>query len=79
MYKRGEFSTAEKSIIEKRETARFDGSKQSMLRILKKMGFRYKRCNDGRKFLMEQSNAAARAVFLPKHEIRQWQSLHLLG
>jgi hypothetical protein len=36
-----------------RETIGFDGSKQLILRILKKMGFRYKRCNEGRKYVME--------------------------
>jgi hypothetical protein len=50
----------------------FDSSKWPVLRILKKMGFRYKKCIDGRNLPMEQSDTvAAIAVFLHKlHKIK---------
>jgi hypothetical protein len=35
--------------------SRVSGPQSLMLRLLKKMGFRYRKCNDGRKFLMERS------------------------
>jgi hypothetical protein len=37
MYGRGEFLTAKRLNVEMKETADSDGSKQSMLRILKKL------------------------------------------
>lgn len=51
----------------------FKGSKTSLLRILRNMGFRYRKCNDGRKLLMERSDiVAARDVFLRiMHDVRQ--------
>jgi hypothetical protein len=66
MYGRGEFLTAKGLTIEMEETADSDGSKQSILRILKKMDFRHKRWNDGRKFLMVQSNIVAAMSILHK-------------
>ena len=73
MYTRGEFPTAEKLVKIMNEKVGFVGSASSMLRILRGLGFRYKMCNNGRKFLMERSDiAAARARFLRKiHEVRE--------
>ena len=73
MYTAGEFPTAEKLVVRMKEAVGFEGSARSMLRILKGMGFKYAKCNDGRKFLMERSDiAAARIKFLRQmHEIRQ--------
>lgn len=72
-YDRGEFPTAKKLVCEMKESIGFIGSETSMLRILRSLGFKYRKCNDGRKFLMERSDiAAARIVFLRKmHEIRE--------
>ena len=72
MYTAGEFPTADKLVKKMKEKIGFAGSVSSMLRILKGLGFRYKMCNNGRKFLMERSDiAAARATFLRKiHEVR---------
>jgi hypothetical protein len=52
-YDKGEYPTASKLRKIMEEKIGFSGSQSSMLRLLRKMGFRYRRCNDGRKFLME--------------------------
>lgn len=71
-YERGEFPTARKLQEELREKLGFNGSKTSVLRILKRLGFKYRRCNDGRKLLLERSDiVCARTRFLRKmHEER---------
>jgi hypothetical protein len=53
-YDKGEYPAASKlrKILE--EKVGFSGSHSLILRLLRKMGFRYRRCNDGRKFLMEK-------------------------
>jgi hypothetical protein len=55
-----------------KDSVGFESNRKSILRILNKMGFRYKRFNDGREFLSEQSYAVdIRAAFLCKmHEIK---------
>jgi hypothetical protein len=63
----------QKLFLEMKDTVKFDGNKKSILRIFNKMGFRYKRFNDGRKFLTEQSYTVDKraAMFLCKtHEIK---------
>jgi hypothetical protein len=50
----GKYSTVTKLRRIREETIGFSGSQTSILRILRKMGFRYRRCNDRRKFLMEK-------------------------
>jgi hypothetical protein len=52
----GEYPTASKlrKIVE--EKIGFSGSWSSVLRLLRKTGFRYRRCNDRRKFLMDCGN-----------------------
>jgi hypothetical protein len=69
----GEFPTGERLVVKMNEAVGFKGSARSMLRILKIIGFKYARCNDGRMFLMERSNiAAARALFMrTMHNIEQ--------
>ena len=52
MYIAGEFPTAHKVTNKMKEAVGFRGSSRSMLRILKSIGFKYAKCNDGRKFLM---------------------------
>lgn len=73
MYARGEYPTAEKLVSHMKEAENFNGSKWTMLRILKDMGFRYQKTNDGRKLLLERSDiVAARTVFLrTMQQIRQ--------
>lgn len=73
MYAKGEYPTATKLVIRMKEAENFNGSKSTMLRILRGLGFKYRRTNDGRKLLMERSDiVAARTVFLRvMHDIRQ--------
>jgi hypothetical protein len=51
----------------------FEGDEASVLRILKSLAFKYARCSDGRKVLVEHSDVVVvRLVFLrTMHEIRQ--------
>ena len=71
-YDKGEFPTSAKILAALREKTDYRGSKSSVKIILKKLNFKYKRCNDGRKFLMERSDiVAARVKFLRKmNELR---------
>ena len=73
MYDSGIYPTAEKLVKEMKDSVHYEGSTRSMYRILKDIGFKYMRSNDGRKFLMERSDiAAARIKFLrTMHNIRQ--------
>lgn len=66
-YQRGEFPTLRKIKADLMEKINYSGSLVSVLRLLKSLGFRYRKCNDGRKFLMERQDiAASRAIFLRK-------------
>jgi len=71
-YDKGEFPTSAKILEALREKNNYDGSKSSVKIILKKLHFKFKRCNDGRKYLMERSDiVAARLKFLRKmNELR---------
>jgi hypothetical protein len=71
-YDNGEYPTASKLRKIMEEKIRFSGSQSSILRLLKKMGFRCRKCNDGRKFFMERRDiAVARMEFLrTMHNIR---------
>uniref|UniRef100_A0A0P4W325 Tc1-like transposase DDE domain-containing protein n=1 Tax=Scylla olivacea TaxID=85551 RepID=A0A0P4W325_SCYOL len=63
-YVRKEIPTLHKVKEELREKIEFRGSHESLRKIIREIGFRYKRV-DGRKFLMERSDVqAARADFL---------------
>ncbi|XP_060843069.1 uncharacterized protein LOC132923230 [Rhopalosiphum padi] len=66
-YDKGEFPTTAKILVELREKLNYRGSKSSVKIILKQLNFKYKKCNDGRKFLMERSDiVAVRVKFLRK-------------
>ena len=71
-YDDGQYPTAKKLTIAMREKINYKGSVSSMYGILKNLGFRYRKCNDGRKFLMERGDiVAARIKFLRKmHNLR---------
>lgn len=73
MYNNGQFPTAEKLVLEMKNSIGFQGGCWSMLKILKSMGFKHRKSNDGRRFLLERSDiVAARMRFLREmHEIRQ--------
>lgn len=63
MYLAGVFPTIDKLVI--KMNGAFEGSSRCMLSILKGMSFRYVKCNNGRKFLMEDTDiTAARITFL---------------
>jgi hypothetical protein len=64
-YDKGGYPTVSKLIKIMEEKIGFSGSQSSILRLLRKMGFRYRRCNYGRTFLMERRDiAVARMEFL---------------
>ncbi|XP_039282804.1 uncharacterized protein LOC111061493 isoform X6 [Nilaparvata lugens] len=71
-YDIGEFPTANKLRIDLEQKIGYSGSEDSVLRLLKSLGFKFRKFNDGRKYLMEhQDIAASRATFLRKmHSIR---------
>jgi transposase len=54
-YYKGEYPIASKLRKIMEEKIGLSGSQSSMLRLLRKMGFRYRKYNDERKFLMERS------------------------
>jgi transposase len=55
------------------EKINFSGCTKSLWKILKTLGFQFKKCNDGRKFLMERNDiVASRMIFLRKmHNMRK--------
>jgi hypothetical protein len=71
-YDKGEYPTASKLRKIMEEKIGFSGSQSSILRLLRETGFRYRRCNDGRKCFMERRDiAVARMEFLrTMHNIR---------
>lgn len=71
-YDRGEYPTSSKIRKIMEEKTGYVGSQTSILRVMKKLGFKYTKGNDGRKFLMERRDiVAARADFLRKmHDLR---------
>lgn len=72
-YDRGEYPTCKKLCDILREKINFTGCQSSLRKILKSIGFKYKKCNDGRHFLLERKDiTAARATFLRKmHNVRK--------
>lgn len=72
-YDKGEFPTAEKITTDLRNSLGYKGSVWSTRRLLKKIGFKYRKMKDGRKFLMERSDiVASRLRFLrTMHQLRQ--------
>jgi transposase len=71
-YDKGEYPTASKLRKIMEEKIGFSESQSSILRLLRKMGSRYRRCNDRRKFLTERRDTVAtRMEFLrTMHNIR---------
>lgn len=71
-YDAGQFPTCAKISEALRDKIGYSGSGESTRRLLRSLGFSFKKCNDGRKFLMERSDiVAARIAFLRKmHSLR---------
>lgn len=66
-YDNREFPTTQKILSVYNEKTGYKGSRTSMWRILRSLNFKYKKCNDGRKFLMERNDIVAmRVKFLRK-------------
>ncbi|KAG8281855.1 hypothetical protein J6590_049919 [Homalodisca vitripennis] len=66
-YDQGEFPTAAKVRIKLEEKIEYKGSVRSTRKLLHTVGFKFKKANDGRKFLMERQDiVVARAQFLRK-------------
>ncbi|VVC25683.1 Hypothetical protein CINCED_3A009151 [Cinara cedri] len=73
-YDKGQFPTSQKVLTAYQQKINsYKGSRISMWRILKSLHFKYKKCNDGRRFLMERNDIVAmRVKFLRKmHDLRQ--------
>ena len=72
-YDKGEFPTTSKILVAMQEKINYPGSKTSVRRILHNLNFKYRKCNDGRRFLMERNDiVACRVKFLRKiYELRQ--------
>lgn len=72
-YDRGEYVTCDKLKNVLRDKIGFRGGRDSMRKVLKKCGFTFKKCNDGRRFLMERDDiVTARLEFLRKmHDLRE--------
>jgi hypothetical protein len=66
-YDKGGFPTTAKILVAMKEKINYPGSKTLVKRILHNFNFKYKKCNDGRKFLMERNDiVACRVKFLRK-------------
>ncbi|CAH1726144.1 unnamed protein product [Aphis gossypii] len=61
-YDNREYPTSTKLLSKYHEKTNYKGSKTSMWRIFKSLHFKYKKCNDGRKFLMERNDIVAMRV-----------------
>ena len=72
MYDNGEYPTVKKLVGKMKQKINFDGCNSSMRKILKDIGFKYKKTNDGRRFLMERADIVAERIkFLRKiHSLR---------
>jgi transposase len=71
-YDRKEFVTCEKMRSVLKDKIGFAGGKTSTWKVLKKAGFSFRKCNDGRRFLMERDDIVmARLEFLRRiHEVK---------
>jgi len=66
-YDRGEFPTSLKILSKFQEKTGYKGSKTSLWRILKSLNFNFRKCIDGRRFIMEQNDSVLmRVQFLSK-------------
>jgi transposase len=55
LYNRGEYPTALTVLTEVKKKCNWESSVWSMRTLLKNLKFSFKKCNDGRKFLMERN------------------------
>lgn len=62
LYDKGQFPTSLKVLHSYQEKTDFRGSRTSMWRILKSLKFKYKKCNNGRRFLIERNDIVAMRV-----------------
>lgn len=66
-YDRGEFPTFVNILSKYQEKTSYKGSKTYLLKILKSLKFSYRKCNDGRRFIIEQNDVVdMRVQFLRK-------------
>jgi len=66
-YDKGEYPTAQLILNSVKKKNNYTGSLRSMQRLLKNLKFSYKKCSDGRKFLMERNDIVSlRCTFLRK-------------
>lgn len=66
-YDNREYPTSLKLLSKYREKTEFNESKTSVWRIHRSLHFKYKKCNDGQKFLMERNDIVCmRVKFLQK-------------
>ncbi|KAE9540703.1 hypothetical protein AGLY_003948 [Aphis glycines] len=72
-YDNGQYPTNAKILGALREKINYSGSQSSLQHILRDLNFKYKKCNDGRTFLMELNDiVCSRVKFLRKmHEFRR--------
>ncbi|KAE9543577.1 hypothetical protein AGLY_002377 [Aphis glycines] len=64
-YDRGEYPTANLILNDLKQKINYSGCLRSVRNLLKNLKFSYKKCNDGRKFLMERNDIVAlRCKFL---------------
>lgn len=64
-YDRGDFPTSDKITHEKKAKINYQGSETSTRRLLKQIGFSYRKPKNGRRFLLERNDiVAARIKFL---------------
>ncbi|XP_022173446.1 uncharacterized protein LOC111035921 [Myzus persicae] len=72
-YDNDEFPTTSKILVAMREKINYPGSKTSVKAILHNLNFKFRKCNDGRRFLMERNDiVACRVKFLRKmYALRQ--------
>jgi len=61
-YGNREYPTSTKLLSKYQEKTDYKGSKTSMWQILKSLHFKYKKCKDGRKFLMERNDIVAMRI-----------------
>jgi len=72
-YDKGEFPTSAKILVTMQEKINYPGSKTAVKRFFHNFNFKYKKCNDGDRFLMEGNDiVACRVKFLRKmYELKQ--------
>lgn len=61
-YDNREYPTTEKHLNSYKQKTEYNESRTSMWRILRSLNFKYKKCNDGRRFLMESNDIVVMPV-----------------